>query len=213
MSQNNKSTTQDKADLTRLGERTLDQLTQAIEMEEAALAIQLANRMSDEFQGMHDHYLNWTTKFMGFIGKTYGEDVLAKAIEETMATSTAESEDIAVAWAAMSDEERIQLFAKGVRGHLQPFKVREKEDSYELVLDQCGSGGRLIRQGAYDGENALYKIKEPTPMTYGQRDFPVYCAHCHFEGKAVGKKTFYEVIASDKPGTVPCLLRVYKRDK
>ena len=213
MNDDSEQATLDETALASLGARTLDQLTGAIEAGETERAIQLAKRMSEEFQSMHDLYLNWAAAFMSFIGKRYGDAVLAESVEEVMHyTAVASGVDIAAYLADMSDEERIQVFAKGIRGHMQPFQVKEKKDSYDIVLTDCGSGGRLIKQGAYKGANALYQVKEPSPITFGQKDFPVYCTHCHFEGKTLGDDSFYEVIASEKPGHAPCVLRMYKRN-
>jgi len=212
MNDKSQSITLDEAALTSLGERTLDQLITAIEANETNRAVQLAQRMSEEFQGMHDLYLNWAAAFMSFIGRRYGDDILGESIKEVMQyTADASGIDTAALLEGMSDEERIQVFAKGIRGHMQPFRVKEEKDSYDILLDHCGSGGRLIQQGAYEGPHALHKIKEPSPMTFGQKDFPVYCTHCHFEGTTMGDEPFYEVIASEKPGHSPCVLRMHKR--
>lgn len=42
-------------------------------------------------------------------------------------------------------------------------------------MKPCGSGGRLVQEGKYEGPNAFYKIAKPQPLTYGRPDYPVYC--------------------------------------
>lgn len=215
MSDKNRRPTFDEATLASLGERTLDQLTAAIEANDTELATQLANRMYEEFQGMHDLYLNWTTALMTFIGRHYGDKELEKAIKETVAyyRKVGFSGFDLAAYAAVSDKELIESFAQGLRGHLQPFKIKEQEDCYEILLENCGSGARLIQRGAYEGADALLKVKGPSSMTYNQDEWPVYCAHCHFESQPLPgwDKPLYQIIATDKPGHGTCIIRMPKR--
>lgn len=207
----------DEAALSSLGERTLDQLTVAIEAGETEKARELAAGMHAEFQGMHDLFLNWTTGLLSFIGKNYGDEALATASAETVQyyNDAVWDDTLASAFAAMSDEERIQALASGLRGHLQSFDVTEKDDCYEILLEHCGSGGRLVQQGAYEGPNALYKVKTPSAMTFGQKDFPVYCTHCHFQNHFIPNGSdipLAEIIPSLDVGRRPCVVRLAKRE-
>lgn len=202
--------------LAGLGERTLDQLMAAIESGDSEQALALATRMHNEFLGMHDLFLNWTAALLSFIGKNYGDEVLEKASEETVQyyNNAVWDETLALAFANMSDKERIEALAGALRGHMHPFEVQEKEDCYEVVLGLCGSGARLIEKGVYEGDDALYKVKTPSPMTFGKKDFPVYCTHCHFQNKFIPPgmdEPLAEIIASDNVGHEPCVVRLYKR--
>lgn len=80
----NKDKSLDEAALSSLGERTLDQLTAAIEVGETEQARELATGMHAEFQGMHDLFLNWTTALLSFNGKNYGDEALATASAGTV---------------------------------------------------------------------------------------------------------------------------------
>jgi hypothetical protein len=43
-------------------------------------------------------------------------------------------------------------------------------------MKPCGSGERIIEKGGY--EAGLARVKEPHRITWGMKDFPIYCVHC-----------------------------------
>jgi hypothetical protein len=43
-------------------------------------------------------------------------------------------------------------------------------------MKPCGSGERIIQKGCY--EAGLARVKERHPITWGMKDFPIYCVHC-----------------------------------
>lgn len=45
-------------------------------------------------------------------------------------------------------------------------------------MEPCGSGGRLIQEGAYAFPKNLPKIRERHKAGFYLEDFPVYCTHC-----------------------------------
>ena len=62
------------------------------------------------------------------------------------------------------------------------------------MLDPCGSGGRLFREEMtkdrfHYGTDLAPIVKEPHVLTFGRKDFPLYCTHCasgnreQFQGK------------------------------
>ena len=59
-----------------MGKRTVDRLTEAIDAGDAEQAKKIANRMYNEFLGMHDLYRNWTTATLSEVGKRFGDEVL-----------------------------------------------------------------------------------------------------------------------------------------
>ena len=42
---------------------------------------------------------------------------------------------------------RVQMFAMGLRGHLQPMKVEEDDEKVCITMVLCGSGERLFKGG------------------------------------------------------------------
>jgi hypothetical protein len=144
---------------------------------------------------------------MSFIGRRLGDAATVQAIEETLQYVVQHLEPPARMSEGMSAEERLQKMAFIWRGHGLPFVVREGQDAYELVVERCGSGGRLIRDGAYEGEGALHTVKKALPDAAGRKELPVYCVHC---AVGVTDKSRDRVKIADKPGLSPCIVRIGK---
>jgi len=193
----------------------LDQLTRAINTGETSQVLELATRIHDELFGMHGLYLVWIACLFTFIGKHYGNEDAERAMEELMHNSFNRNPELGPTYERMSDRERLEAIAAAHRGHSYPFGVREKEDCYEFVIEECGSGGRLIQRGVYEGPDALYKIKGPSPMTYGQAECPAYCTHCYFNSAIIPKGSNEPLLgftAADKLGYGTCIVRVPKKE-
>jgi hypothetical protein len=57
--------------------------------------------------------------------------------------------------------------------------VEVDEDDEKIVLSfRCGSGGRLIDEGRYEGDHAYVTLREKSGRTFMRDELPVYCAHC-----------------------------------
>jgi len=212
MTNSDESTSPADPELAAMGRRTLDLLHTALDEGDIATARSLAKRMYGEFSSMHDLYRNWITGLASFIARRDGDDVAADALQETVQRFT---DEVGPVYEDKTDRQRIALLAAGIRGHLQEFEVHEEADYYEIVAATCGSGGRLIADGGYEGDNAFHSIKGPSPVTFGRSEIPIYCAHCHFQNLAVPAghdQPLFETIPSDDLGNTPCRLRVHKTD-
>ena len=67
--------------------------------------------------------------------------------------------------------------------------------------------------GGYEPEIGLAKVKEASPITYMQEDFPIYCVHCPIMEMLDIEKTgdFASVhIISDPVGEDHCQFTFYK---
>jgi hypothetical protein len=197
-------------ELASMGRRTLDVLKEKIAAGDVAAATKLAERMHSEFQGMHDLYRDWVTDLLGTIGAKFGDAALADAIDQGVNRYTARFRP---RYEGKDARRRLQMLAAGLRGHLEAFEIREEPDEFVISMTTCGSGGRLVRDGAYEGPDAFRKIAEPQAMTFGRADFPVYCAHCHFQNQApVGPNGEPLMVTepAQKLGVEPCRMRVKK---
>ena len=194
-----------------LGRRTLDLLEEALDKGEQETARKLARRMYREFLGMHDLYRDWVTHLLTFIGEREGEEVLAEALQETVAGYTRR---LAEHYAGKDAKSKIAILLAGLRGHLQPFDIEEDDQKLTITPRPCGSGGRLIQDGGYRAPCKFLKIKTPQPMTFGRPDFPVYCAHCHFQNITPlepGQDPLFVTEPSEDPGHLPCRVYIYKK--
>lgn len=163
-------------ELREMERRTVDRLTDAIDSGDVEQAKKLARRMYNEFLSMHDLYRNWITATLSEIGRRYGDDALDQIT----------TEGVRAWWKPILDgmpkgedalRARIKMYTSGLHGHLQPLQIREDDEKVEIKLCPCGSGGRLINEGKYEGKYPFYKIEKAQVMTYGRTDYPVYCAH------------------------------------
>ena len=72
----------------------------------------------------------------------------------------------------------VEYAAKAFRGHLQPLTIEEDDEKIVVTMKPCGSGERIIQKGGYSPEAGLARVKDPHPITWGMKDFPIYCVHC-----------------------------------
>src|SRR6185369_14042621 len=152
---------------------TVDRLVESIDRGDREGAKKLARRMYNEFLSMHDLYRNWTAATLSFVGRRFGD----KALEEAM------DEGVKAWWGPSLDKmpqdvrARVKMFAAGLRGHLQPMHIEEDDEKVVIQMRPCGSGGRLVLEGKYEGPNGFYTVAKPQRQTYNRANFPVYCAH------------------------------------
>jgi hypothetical protein len=200
----------DDAELKALGQRTLDLLISSIDKGDRATAGKLAQRMYNEFLGMHDLYRDWVTHLLTFIGERFGDEVLAEALQETVEGYTRR---LTKRYAGKSARQRIEMLLAGFRGHLHPFDVQEDDDTFVITPRPCGSGERLIQEGAYDPPRKLLRIQKAQAMTFNQADFPVYCAHCYFQNhvpREPGDAPLFVTEPSPQLGEKPCRILIHK---
>jgi len=162
-------------ELKEMGTRTLDLVLEAIDNNEREKAKELANRMYKEFNYLHDGYMFWVTGLLSHIYRNYGIDAVEEAEREA---HTIEGKTVFKPSGKTDFRSRVEEMAKGLRGHLQPITIEEDDEKVTLTMKPCGSGERIIQKGGYDPEVGLAKVKEPHPITWGMKDFPIYCVHC-----------------------------------
>jgi hypothetical protein len=195
-------------ELKQMGARTLDLLSASIEHGDLETALRLAQRMHGEFFAMHDLYRNWITHLLSIIGRRYGDEALAECLEETVGAFTRPLASLS----GMDMRQKMEIVAFGLRGHLHAFEIKEHSDHFSISAI-CASGGRMVRDGAYDGPDGFLRIKNPQPMTFGRPDFPVYCSHCHFQDLSLikaGSDLLFHTEPPENIGEELCKLTVSK---
>lgn len=165
-----------EAELQEMGKRSVDRLTEAIDAGDAEKAKLIAKRMYNEFLSMHDLYRNWTTAMLSAVGRKFGDQVLDEVMTEGVKAWWLPNLE-KMAEGSPTLQQRIKMFVAGLRGHLQPMHIEEDEEKVVIQMRPCGSGGRLVLEGKYDGPNAFLTVEKPQRMTYNRANFPVYCAH------------------------------------
>jgi hypothetical protein len=201
-----------EAEIAEMEKRTVDRLTEAIDSGDTDQAKRIAQRMYNEFRSMHDLYRDWTTATLSFIGRKFGDAVLEEAM----------TEGVKAWWMPTLDRfpqgpealrQRIKMFVAGLHGHLQPLHIEEDDDKVVIQMQPCGSGGRLVLEGKYEGPNAFLTLDKPQQLTYGRDRFPVYCAHeppMELLDIAKHGAPFVVVEPARELGTEPCSFIIYK---
>lgn len=172
---------------------------------------------------IHDIYMHWVAKLMTHIYDHWGEEAAVAAIGETV-------RDFSLPTVAHRQQ---VLRERGLRGWVQDMisgwrqhashpglTVEEDDEKITVNLNPCGSGGRLINAGAYDGPDGYRRLKQAGPHTWGETDVPIYCSHCAFAHELVpegvgGKEAklwFHASPFPKKPGD-PCIHHYYKDPK
>jgi hypothetical protein len=198
-------------ELDAMGARTLDLLLKAIESGDREGSANLAKRMYAEFLGMHDFYRDWLTDLFSHVGRRYGDEDLSQAMQDTVRRFTRRLRE---RYEGKTPRRRMEVLLAGLRGHLHPMKIVEDDEKFTLICDVCGSGGRQILDGLYDGPDGLLRVKEPQAMTFGRPDFPVYCVHCYFANEAPLNEDgspMFVCEPSVNPGHEPCRITIEKK--
>ena len=201
-------------ELEELGKRTLDLVLEAIDAGNKERARELAQRMYNEFNFLHDGYFTWVTGLQTYIYENMGVDALEEAERQA---HTIESKIAFIPTGETDFRTRVEEMLQGLRGHLQPITVAEDDEKVTITMKPCGSGERLIQKGGY--EKGLARVKEAHPITWGMKNFPLYCVHCpvmealdientgdfllcHFVSDPVGKEHCQFVFYKD-PASIP----------
>ena len=161
-------------ELKEMGTRTLDLVREAIDINDKEKAKELANRMYEEFNFLHDGYMFWVAGLLSYIYRRYGIDAVEEAEREA---HTIEAKTVFKPSKKTNFRSRVEDMAKALRGHLQPITIEEDDKKVTLTMKPCGSGERIVQKGGYDPEVGLARVKEPHRITWGMKDFPIYCVH------------------------------------
>jgi hypothetical protein len=164
-----------EAELAEMGTPTLDLLLQAIDAGDKDTAKALAQRMKKEFNHLHDGYMFWVAGLQTYIYRNHGVEALEEA--ERLA-HTAEAAVVFKPPEKTDLRSQVQHVASGLRGHMQPITIVETDETISLSMKPCGSGERIIQMGGYSPEVGLAKVDTPHRITWGIKDFPIYCVHC-----------------------------------
>ncbi|MCU0577277.1 MAG: hypothetical protein MUD15_10700 [Desulfobacterota bacterium] len=130
-------------------------------------ARRIGSMMAGEFLFLHHLYVNMVAATLDFIARRAGEEVLGDVFAYIYKTCF--KEQIVAQVKEMTPERAItylvaNLFLADTCGGagMNPAKVRIDEDDEALTiyLDPCGSGGKLMRSGAYERGNGSLRRED-----------------------------------------------------
>lgn len=207
-----------------LGVSTVKSLKQSIDDGQYDDAKELADYSIAESKGLHDLMCDWVYDLLDRIANKFGESAMYEILKGSQETWMMKR-----TWKGylkMSVKERVDLTAEVMRSHRcgpeqdGSLTIKEDEESYTIVMDPCGSGGRMRRGDPVDGTPARtggpYKFgstREAHVWSWSKKDVPYYCVHC-----AVNETVMMEngqhplwVTEFDHDASKPCAWKFYKR--
>jgi hypothetical protein len=138
----------------------------------------LAEEAWTEYIPVHDGMRNANARTLDLVhrrfGQATGDRIGTSVYDELMTWHLNRSPQIP------AFREHVVQTAMNWHWHRTVFRIVELPDRVSFFLEPCGSGGRMINEGAYypSSTRPLSLISEPSHATFGETNFPSWCAHC-----------------------------------
>ena len=171
---------------------------------DAAGARSAARTLHDDALAEHDRGMHRVNRLLSLLARRFGDDPLEEAYLEAMGVDLL---------GTASFRERAEALLHFTRVHLQPFAVEEDDEKLVFRCPGCPSGGRLLREGAYDGDDAAHEVVGPRWLTWGRERLPVYCAHEPVMERSSAQRNgapLFCVEPSSALGREPCVTYLFK---
>jgi len=172
----------------------------------------LLDKAVAQWRSLKDYSINWITSLLTFVGEELGEDAVERALRKHGEEFVRPRRDTGVAWDSLPAAARAKVIARAMVGNMGSVDV--DEDDEKIVLSfRCGSGGKLIDDGRYEGEHAYLTLREKGGRTFMRDELPVYCAHCSVNNEIQpvewGAAPTTVEHPPERPGE-PCVHHIYK---
>jgi hypothetical protein len=137
----------------------------------------LLDKAVTQWGALKDYSINWITSLLTFVGEELGEEAVERALRKTGDEFVRPRRDTGVEWDSLPASARAKVIARAMVSNMGSVEV--DEDDEKIVLSfRCGTGGRLIDEGRYEGDHAYLTLREKSGRTFMRDELPVYCAHC-----------------------------------
>ena len=142
-------------------------IIKCIDAHDMKMVKKLCKQVKDEFLVLHDLYVNMLVSTFSFIVEKTGEQGLEKALRHQY--NRCVKEQICKIMASKHAKEKVVFLVRCVFGadlcnrsgyNGGRMKIFETKDEIVIELNPCGSGGRLLRAGAYEKKSAPGIFKE-----------------------------------------------------
>jgi len=164
-------------EITRMRTPLWEQAKAAIARGASDEAVELIDRSVAQWSGLKDYSINWITSLLTFIGEELGEDAVERALRKTGEEFVRPRRDTGTPWGSLPAAARAKVIARAMLGNMGEVEVSEDDEKITLAF-RCGSGGKLVDDGRYDGEHAYLRLRERSGRTFMRDELWVYCAHC-----------------------------------
>jgi hypothetical protein len=165
------------AEIEKMETPVWEQAKAAIDAGDAEGAKALVDKMVGQWAGLKDYSINWITSLLTFVAEELGEEAVERALRKTGDEFVRPRRDTGTAWEDVPAAQRAKVIARAMLGNMG--RVDVSEDDEKIVLSfRCGSGGKLIDDGRYEGDHPYWTLRERGGRTFMRDELPVYCAHC-----------------------------------
>lgn len=199
-------------EIERMSTALWDQARAAIANGDTERGLELLDRAVTQWRSLQEYSINWITVLLSFIADELGEEAVERALRRTGDDFVRPRRDTGTEWGSLPASARAKVIARAMVANFGAVEV--DEDDEKIILSfRCGSGGRLIDDGRYEGEHAYTTLHERSGRTFMRDDLPVYCAHCSVNNEIQsvewgGTPTSVE-FPPERAGE-PCIHHVYK---
>jgi hypothetical protein len=199
-------------DIERLTTPLWERAKAAIDAGEPEEAKRLVDASVARWRSLQDYSINWVTSLLSYIGDELGEAAVEDALRRSGEQFVRARREGDVAWDDLSAEQRAKAIAGAMVANFGTCEVVEDDDKIVLSF-RCGSGGRLIDEGRYEGDDGYLVLHEAGPRTFGRASLPVYCAHCSVNNEIQpvewGSAPVTVEHPPERPGE-PCVHHLYR---
>ena len=149
--------------------------------------VELAKRhlMLSKIEWYPGHHLgrDWVTALCTWILDNHGVEHVWESVEvgynrPVMGTVLGQIDEMPL-------RNQVEWLATLFHQHAMRYELIETEGGIEFHTVPCGSGGRLIDEGAYGPPKNLGTIEGPRVESFGLEEMPAYCLHCPATNKLV----------------------------
>ena len=149
----------------------------AIDAGDSDAAKALIDRAVTQWAGLQDYSINWITSLLTFVADELGEEAVERALRKTGDEFVRPRRSSDVEWGSLPAAQRAKVIARSMLGNMGEVEVSEDDEKIVLAF-RCGSGGKLIDDGRYEGDHPYWTLSERSGRTFMRDELPVYCAHC-----------------------------------
>ncbi len=200
------------AEITKMQTPLWEQAQAAIDAGELDRAKDLIDRAVVQWAGLKDYSINWISSLLTFIADELGEAAVERALRTTGDAFVRPRRDTGTAWSDVPAAQRAKVIARSMLANMGDVEVSEDDEKITLSF-RCGSGGKLIDDGRYEGDHAYTTLREPGGRTFMRDELWVYCAHCSVNNEMQPVEwgdTATSIEFPPENAGEPCIHHIYK---
>jgi len=200
------------AEIAKMQTPLWDQAKAAIDAGDPDSAKALLDRAVAQWASLKDYSINWIASLLTFVAEELGEEAVERAVRKTGEEYVRPRRASDAEWADVPAAQRAKVIARAMVSNMGEVEVTEDDEKIVLAF-RCGSGGKLIDDGRYEGEHPLYTLRERAPRTFMEDELAVYCVHCSVNNEIQPVEWGESPTSIEYPARRPgdrCVHHVYK---